>query len=385
MTVFGPSPFAKPVPGLRIIQGAPAYPRPGKEDIERFPNDAVKLLDTTWSAQKSILDDNRYDLKWVEGVHFVLAGATGPGLGGALAAAVINLLGNAGSLTVVARDIIRSVGYHTGIEMQARAEKAGLGNRFHWINDGLALEGEGLEKVVSALKKSGARSVVYVNTVAAANSGLLSGFPPVFVKDVDEKGLFQWELQPLSEQNIFNTQFFMGEMAVQFTNVLEQNGFEVAVTAFADWRGSLDRASRDPAAIEYGRNGAYSTSLYLPKDIVQHATSESYNSGRIVLDFFLPIMRTRALGFIPGGSTMSHVYSKLMHMEGIRYIDVPELAVAMLERIGKSLDGADKNPFPRLDSHDAPLDLWFFEIVKQLNDNESSEFYYKRWIRSGPE
>jgi len=42
--------------------------------------------------------------------------------------------------------------------------------------------------------------------------------------------------------------------------------------------------------------------------------------------------------------------------------------------------GEDDNPFPRLDGHEAPLDLWFYEVVKRLNDDPGSEFYFKKWI-----
>lgn len=380
MSYESPSPFARPASGLRIKEGAPAIPRPTKEETASFPEEARKLLAENWGAQAPLVKTGPYPLKWLEGRHFLLAGATGPGLGGALATAVLNLLGDSGSLTVVARDLTRSIGYETGVAMQRQAEEAGLGRRFHWLNDGLALEGEEIEKIVSALREGGADRVLYINTVAAASSGLLPGCPPVFVKDVDEKGLFQWQLTPLNERSIEATRFIMGTMAVQFPHELEKAGIQVEATAFADWRGSLDRCSRDPAAPEYGRQGAYSTSLYLPKDILQEATASAYGSGKTLLDIFFPIMRTRALGFIPGGTTMSCVYNNLMKREGVRRIDVPELALAMVARIGRAIDQGDDNPFPRLDAHEVPLDLWFCEVVKRLNEDEDSEFYFKRWI-----
>jgi hypothetical protein len=381
MIVISPSSYTKPAPGLRVKQGAPAVPRPTPEDIERFPKDAEELLDSIWSKQNSLLDRNRYDLNWVKEAHFVLAGATGPGLGGALSSAVLNLLQDGGSLTVIARDLSRSVGYHTGRLMSERAEKAGFGSRFRWINDGLALEGDRLHTIINALKDAGAQNVVYINTVAAASSGLLPGSPPVFVKDVDEEGLFQWELQPLDEKKIKTTQFIMGEMAVQFTDVLEQNGINVAATAFADWRASMDVVSRDPSSVEYGRNGPYSTSLHLPKIVLQKATSDAYNTDRLIIDFFLPVMRTRALGFIPGGSTLHHVLGKMMKLEGVPHVDIPELALGMLERIGRALTGAETNPFPRHDEHEAQFDLWFYEVLKHLNNDKTSDFYYNQWIK----
>ncbi len=376
----GLSPFATPMPGLRIKEGVPAILRPTTEEIASFPQEARQILDDTWRFQAPLVKDDIYDLKWVEGRHFLLAGATGSGLGGALAIALLHLLKSLGSLTVVARDLTRSLGYETGVAMKRFAQKAGFEDRFHWLNSGLALEGEDLQKIIHSLQAAGARRVVYINTVAAASSGLLPNCPPIFIRDVDEEGLFQWQLTPLSARSIEMTKFVMGALAVQFPLELEKSGIEVEATVFSDWRGSLDRISRDPNAIEYGRQGAYSTSLYLPKDIIHEATVAAYGSGKIVLDVFLPVMRTRALTYIPGGMFMSSVFAKLMRMEGIQRVGIPELALAMLDRIGRTLENGDSDPFPRLDSHEAPLDLWFHEVSKRINNDENSEFYFKRWV-----
>lgn len=373
------SPFARPDPNLPIREGAPQITRPSKEEIEAFPSEAQKLLADNWAAQKPLLAAGQYDLKWLEGRHVLLAGATGPGLGGALETAIMGS-GNAASVTVIARDLSRSLGYETGKAMQEQAEAAGWGQRFHWLNEGMGMEGKPLEKILEALREAGAERVVYFNTVAAAISGMLPGMPPVFIKDLDENGLFQWQLTPLSEKEIEITKFVMGDMAVQFPSVLEANGIAVEAAVFADWRGSLDKASRDPNLREYGRQGAYSTSLFLPKDILQEYTRASYGSGRTVLNIFYPMMRTRALPFIPGGMMMANLNELLMKKEGIRRRDVPELALAALNRVGKALTQGYDNPFPRLDDHDSYLDEWLFEVSARLNNDEGSEFYYKRWV-----
>ena len=372
------SPFAQPVAGLRIKEGAPGIARPTKEEIEAFPAEAAKLLSDRQTAQQAV--SNQYALDWVKGKHFVVIGGTGLGIGCAVVAGLLDLVAESGSLTVVARDLSKSVGNATGEEMQKQAEVSGHGDRFHWINDGYALEGKALDKIVDALKAANAQDVIYINSMAAASSGLLPDYPPVFVKDVDEEGLFQWQLTPLSDRAIEATRLFMGDMAVQFTDALADSGISVSLTVFCDWRGSLDKPSRDPANVEYGRNGAYSTSLYLPKDALHAATSAAYGTGKKVINVFFPVMRTRALPFIPGGTTMSYVYDKLMEKAGIRRVDVPELGLGMLGEIGKALATDDFNPFPRLDAHEMPLDMWFFEVVKQLNEDEGSPFYYKNWF-----
>ena len=373
------SPFAQPNPQLPVKEGAPPLTRPTKEEIETFPAEAQSLLESNWTTQKALLEAGKYDLKWLEGRHVLLAGATGPGLGGAFATAVLGV-GSAASVTILGRDLKRSLNFETGSAMQAQAEAAGLGDRFTWLNDGMALEGKSLENILQALNSAEADRVVYFNTVAAALSGMLPDMPPVYVKDIDEEGLFQWQLRPLNEKEIEITKFVMGEMAVQFPKVLEDNGITVEATIFADWRGSLDKIGRDPGKREYGRQGAYSTSLYLPKDILQQATHAAYGSGKIVMDIFYPMMRTRALPLIPGGMMMADVSETLMRKEGIEPVGVPELALGALDRVGKALTEGYDNPFPRLDSHDNHLDEWFYEVVQRLNNNEDSDFYYKRWI-----
>ncbi len=373
------SPFGKPDPTLRIKEGTPPLTRPTKEEIEAFPAEAQTLLDETWATQKVMLESGQYNLKWLEGRHILLAGATGPGLGGAFASAVLGV-GGAASVTVLGRDIKRSLNFETGKVLEAKAAAAGLAERFNWFNDGMALEGKPLENLVATLKAVGAERVVYFNTVAAAISGLLPGMPPVFIKDVDDEGLFQWQLLPLSEKEIEITKFVMGEMAVQFPSVLETNGIGVEASVFADWRGSLDKISRDPAQREYGRQGAYSTSLYLPKEYLQAATSQAYGTDTVMLDIFYPMMRTRALPLIPGGMTVAAVNETIMEAEGVRRREIPELALMGLDFVGKTLTAGYDNPFPRTDSHDVHLDEWLFEVLSRLNDDEDSDFYYKRWM-----
>ncbi len=376
------SPFASPSPGLRIKQGGPPLRRPEPAEVAAFPERARSLIEGTAKSQAACLERGAYPLEWVEGRHFLLVGGTGSGVGGALAAAVLNLLGASGSLTIVARDLKRSLGYQSALLLKEKADRAGLGERFQWLNRGAALEGERFDEIVQVVKEAGADRVVYVNTVAAAMSGLLPGYPPVFVRDVDEEGLFEWELSPLDERSIEATKFTMGTMAVEFPDALEKAGVAVEAAAFADWRGSVDRSSRDPASPEYGRQGAYSTSLYLPKEIIQAATSSAYRAGRRpTIDCFLPVMKTQALSMVPGAMAMACLYESLMEKEGIRCIDPPELALGMLDRIGRAVRGESDNPFPRLDLHEASLDLWFLEVLTRLNEDENSDFYFKRWIR----
>jgi hypothetical protein len=379
MTATIISPFGQPTPGLRIKEGSPPLTKPTKEEIEAFPGEASALRDHTWAAQQPLIANGHYDLNWVEGRHILIAGGTGPGLGGAFATALLGQ-GRAASLTVVGRDLSRSINYETGKAMQAQAEAQGFGEHFHWLNDGLALGGGPLEKLLSALKTAGADRVVYFNTVAAAISGLQPGMPPVYVKDVDAEGLFQWQLRELNEKELEITRFVMGEMAVRFPAVLEANGIGVEASVFADWRGSLDKISHDPSQREYGRHGAYSTSLYLPKEYLQADARAAFGTGRKVLDIFYPMMRTRALPLIPGGLTIAAVNEKVMQREGVRRLDVPELALRGLDFVGKALTAGYDNPFPRADAHDAHLDDWMFEVVAKLTDDENSDFYYKRWI-----
>ncbi|MDZ7270991.1 MAG: hypothetical protein ONB17_05195 [candidate division KSB1 bacterium] len=374
------SPFARPAPGLPIRRGAPPLRRPTKAEAERFPAVAREFIERTRAEQTLLVNRRIYNLNWMANRHFLLAGGTGRGLGGALAVAALFRLGAKGSLTVIARDLSLSVGYQTGLQMQRIARELELGPRFHWINDGLATEGQAFERVVAALREAGAKEVVYVNTVASASSGLLPGFPPVYVKDIDRNGLFQWELEPLSDKAIETTKHVMGLLAVQFPSALERAGFHVEVTAFADWRGSLDHCSRNPAVPEYGRHGPYSTSLFLPKDIVQAATRAAYKTSRKVIDVFFPVMKTRALAYIPGGRLMALLYDELRRREELPFIDIPELAAAFLHRIGRVLEKGVDNLFPRLDLHEASLDFWFYEVMQRLNPDEDDEFYYKRWI-----
>ena len=374
------SPFSTPFADLPIKEWAPSLPKPTRENIESFSNEAEQLLKEIWSKQRELIRTGKYQVDWLKGQHFLIAGATGPGLGCSLANAIINNLDKNGSLTILSRDLKRSLAFETGTAMTEKAKYLGFQDRFQWLNDGIAVEGKAFDKIVNTLQNVGANHVIYINTVAAAYSGLLPGYPPVFVKDVDENGLFQWQLPSLSDKNIETTKYIMGTMAVQFPDQLEKENIKVKTSAFADTRASVDRISRDPSAIEYGRQGAYSTSLYLPKEIIHQATSAAYKTDKMLLDFFFPFMRTRALQLVPGGVFMSFVFDKIMELEGIKRIDIPELALAMLDEMGRAIHNKDFNPFIFLDRHESCLDLWFYELIQRINNDINSDFYYKKWM-----
>jgi len=376
-----PSPFAKPFQDLRVKDYNTQVPRPNAEEVARFPEQARALLDRIAIQQELFLTGTEYKLDWIKGHHFLLAGATGPGLGGAIESAVRHFTHDTGSITVLARDLSKSVGYEMGRQMIERAEQAGFGPRYHLMNEGMSLDGPAFEKTVAGLKASGVKEIIYINSVAAAMSGILPGYPPIYVKDVDGEGLFQWRLPALSDQAIESTRTVMGKLAVAFPRALEAAGFKVSVTCYIDWRGSLDVLSRDPQSNAYGRQGPYSTSLYLPKEYLQADTIKAYGQGRVVLDCFLPVMRTRAINFIPGATPQWYLISRLMDLSGIRRRDVPELALGVLDQIGKALSGGPYNPFPRLDDHESPLDEWYRQVVLRLNNDANSEFFYKNWIK----
>jgi hypothetical protein len=376
-----PSPFAKPFEGLRIKDYTTNVPRPSAEEIARFPEQARQLLDRNSIQQEVFLGGNDYKVDWAKGHHFVLAGATGPGLGAAMESAVRRYTEKEGSVLVLARDLSKSVGYEMGLQMADRAEKAGFGSRYHLMNEGMSTEGPAFDKTVKALREAGAKEVIYINSVAAAMSGMLPGYPPIYVKDLDEEGLFQWRLGPLTDSAIETTRTIMGKMAIAFPRALEAAGFKVRVSCYIDWRGSLDVLSRDPESAAYGRQGPYSTSLYLPKEFIQADTIKAYGHGRTVIDCYLPVMRTRALGFIPGATPQWYLLCRLMDLQGIRRRDVPELALGVLDQIGRSISGGPYNPFPRLDDHESPLDEWYRQVVLRLNNDENSEFYWKHWLK----
>ena len=376
-----PSPFASPFNDLRIKDFQQIVPRPTAEEIAKFPEHARQLLDRISIQQDVFLRTGDFKVDWIKGHHFLLAGATGPGLGGAIESAVRKFTEKEGTVTVLARDLTRSVGFEMGKQMSERAQQAGFENRYHISNDGMTVEGPAFQKLIESLREAGANNVIYVNGVAAAMSGLLPGYPPIFVKDVDEEGLFQWKLGPLTESAIENTRYVMGQLAVQFPRALEAAGIKVLATCYIDWRGSLDVLSRDPESTAYGRQGPYSTSLYLPKEFLQSDTIQSYGHGRTVLDCYLPVMKTRALGFIPGATPQYHLYNRLMDLSGIRRREVPELALGVLDQIGKAISGGPFNPFPRLDDHEVPLEEWYRQIVLRLSNDEDNEFYWKHWMK----
>jgi hypothetical protein len=386
VSIESPSPYSRPRDGLRVIPGAPAPQRPPrdqKEAIEaRLKSEAQMLVMSAATEQATLVQEQGYDLSWMKGRHFLLAGATGQGLGGALATAILSNLGDKGTLTAVSRDIKLSLGHYSGAALKEKSEDLGVGDRFRFLDRGIAVEGKEFDKLVENLKDLNASDVVYCNMVAAANSGLMPGMPPIYVPDLDDEGLFQWELQPLDERQIAMSRSIMGEMAVAVPQRLAESGVSVQVEGYAGWRGSHDKISRLPERVEYGRQGPYSGSLWLPKDVLDAHVDAAIDKddGRVVQVHFFPVMKTRALGFIPGGNILGGVMDTIMAKERIKFIGINELALMMLDRIGKALAGNAPCPWQRHDLHEVSLDDWFYHILERLTDDESSPYFYKTWM-----
>ena len=368
--------------GIRVKVGGPRVGRLRKEGLEGLRKEGKELVDRSRREWAGYWKEGLCgSLKGLEGKHFLIIGGSGNGLGSAMVFGVLELIRGGGSLMMVSRDIEMSLGYVASEYLMGVEE--GLSGRLSWSNEGLdLLRGKGLERILEHLKVVGAKRVIYINTVASAISGMLPGKEKVYIKDVDDAGLFQWDLKELSEKEVERTKGIMGDMAVLLVEILEREGFEVEASIFADWRGSLDKVSRDESYREYGRNGAYSTSLHLPKEVIQEAVLDNYRSGKNVgskmIDIFYPVMKTRALSYIPGGMMMARILDHLMGGEGF---SVNELGLKGLECIRRLIFGEDGNPFPRLDLREVEYELWYYEIIRGLNEKEGSEFYYKNWIR----
>jgi hypothetical protein len=371
------SPYAKPFAGLEIREGGPLLKRSSRDELQKFPAEAKEIIEGIRREQSS--QKNDFALDWMRKRNFLLCGATGYGLGACLAACVLDNIGPEGSLTIVSRDLKNSFNYHTALYLQETAAAKGV--KFTWANTGLSSDDNGFKTLAGILRKQG-RDFIYVNTVAHAFSGLLPGMAPVYVKDLDESGgLIQWKLQELSEKQVGVNREMMGGTSVAVPAALEREGLCADVSVFCDWRGTLDKISRVPDAAEYGRQGAYSTSLFLSKDIIQRYVMENPDrKGRIILDAFFPIMDTPALLFLPGGRLIRDLMKKIMEKNGQRPKPVSAVALELWHLVGHYIGRKMFNPFPRLDCYESQFDLPFFYLLERLNSDESSEFYYRKWI-----
>ncbi|MCC7365231.1 MAG: hypothetical protein IT303_12755 [Dehalococcoidia bacterium] len=370
-----------PYPGLPVLEGGPAIARPPRDAT--FLSEGHRLIKKNLAIQTPLLAD-KSRVAWMSGRHFLVAGGTGPGLGAAYVTALL-ASGLPASVTVVSRDLRQSVGHATGELFLKLTEELGRKVKFSWTNDGLSFEGPAFEGLVAMLRDARAADVVYLNTVAAANSGVLPGMPDVYTKDINDSGeLFQWKLPVLTDKQVTATRFIMGDLAVALPVALRKLGIDVSCEVYADWRGSLDRDSRDPDSIHYARQGAYSTSLYLPKDVVHSAVAEHYGtSSRRMVDIFFPVMNTRALPLIPGGRLMNGLISGLLERAKVRQKSVAELAVNALYVIGDAINDRLSNPFPRLDDYELPIDLWALELQRLVSADPTDPFYVRRWLSSG--
>ena len=379
MAAWVSHPFAAPQEKLPIRHGAPPLRRPGKHDGPMLAAEATEVVEEYLAAQTAMTEARKADLQHLADRDVLVVGGTGSGIGGAISLALLNL-GSPRTLTVISRDLRQSKEFYMGELVARLADNLHFGNRFWWSNEGVSSDGAGFDSILEGLKSRGAQNIVYFNCVAAASSGVREGFPEVFVKDIDDGGLFQWRLPTLTDREVHATTHIMGTMATAFPRRLAANGVTTSLSIYADWRGSLDVISRDPSRAEYGRQGPYSTSLFLPKDVIQAEVRSAFGTAENMIDIFYPMMRTRALRFIPGGHLGALLNSNLMRRESIREKGVPELAVESLAIASNALRYGVDNPFPRLDASDAALIEWYYEVLLRLTNDESSPFFFRYWV-----
>lgn len=409
-----PSPFSTHLPGRLVVKGTPTPSGP-RDAAERaaleasLPGKAADIL-AGITLQQSGLWGRFPNARALRGQHVLLVGGTA-GLGAATAVALKNILGPTGSLTIVALDRTK-VGLGEDLVLPLYVGKALLeqGSQAEHTpvalsNDGAALEGPSYDAMMKCLSSVNASNVLYINMAAAASSGLIrlpDGTlpPPVFVRSVltpkraayvqekDRAGfsvdggqshLMYWDLPELTPKQVESTRNVMGHWAVGLPEKLRQAGVGVAQENYAGWRGSYDVLSRDPASDTYGAQGAYSTSLWLPKDVIRDYMKRNDLPVPAMYHFF-PTMRTRALGLIPGGPEIAAIYAHLLAKTGRAYIGVPELALMMLDTMGQALTkGFAPHPTPRYDMHEQMVDFEAGQIVANLSDDPASPFFYGQY------
>jgi hypothetical protein len=234
----------------------------------------------------------------------------------------------------------------------------------------LQTEGAVFQALTDGLRANEADDLIVIHCVAAAKSGITRHQPQIYTRDVDTQDNLIEDMLPRIDDGdiLFNTQI-MGQSTYEFPDALREAGFNVTQQHTCDWRGSRDEESRNPESEAYGRQGAYSGSLWQPKAAIQAFTVQAALAGRRdVVDHFFPTMRTRALGFIPGGVALANLFENLMRIRNVRHIGIPELALRMLTCIRVNVeDPSTHEPFVYHDRHEAALDPEAFDALKNLS------------------
>lgn len=149
----------------------------------------------------------------------------------------------------------------------------------------------------------------------------------------------------------------MGRLAAGFPAALERAGVGVEGDAVLRLAGSLDRTNRDPASPDYGRQGLLDESLLHPQGDTPGGDArgdrDEKNRARPV---FAGDADARPLPR-PRGDPDAAPLRRPDAAQGVRRVDPPELALAALGKVGRTRGRLPHNPFPRLDLHEAALDL----------------------------
>jgi len=374
----GPSPYLLPLLGGKKPVGSGKM-APAKLDslqgaaiihLSQYQREFSKHAYSSGRPKDAL--DLTNSLDGIRGRHFILVGGTCH-MGEALSAALIPRIGLAGSLLVLSDQDPSDVTlgekavfpYYYGEQLQKEAQARGL--RYTWINQ-VQEERGGADPVFSKIKEHlrdcQAQNLVIIHTLEPRSFGVMPGHDPFYIREVDDGNrLFEWQIPPLTFSEFEKARIKFVSVPRTFSELLVVQGFKVASTHFVDYWASEDEYSREPRRVEYGRQGIFSGHLSDLKQMIrEHVLRKASDRNQMV-----HVLPSSSLRSFFGGNALANLYQNLMQAQGIRFIDVPELALMVLDRIRLLHENSRTyTPVVRHDEHERILDKKAMKYLAEI-------------------
>jgi len=335
--------------GLRVSDQtrSPMLRRPAPEEIDSFPAEAAGPGGDVACAREAGAEGG-YCLDWLKVGISCLQGPQGrfgrcPGCVPASPVARLRQPDRDW------QDLTRSLGYETGLSLTSLAHDLGCGQRFRWLNCGVPSMAPDWKKLQSS-EGSRADSLVYVNTVAA-RAAVSAGAAAGLCQGLDEDGGLPVGAAAVGHAQRRSNPLRHGHTGGGVSKGAGRARHPVAASAFADYREvwtwaaatricmrtaardifhkSVPAQGRDPGSggrgLRYRQNHG---GCFLPLDGHPRSRPDPRRCGE--LPHFRPPFAARGYPACPK----------------------EELALGMLDRIGRAVLRKDDDPFPRLVTHE---------------------------------
>jgi len=391
-TPQSPSPFSRARRGLDgeviPIKKFGVIPAPPSSDQE-----AGAFISSVVSQQAKILEHQTYNFEALRGASLVFLGKL-EGLGLCELLAAIPTMGRNGKIAIITTVEANSRQFYAAKMLEEFAGEFGIKIFIHTAGlDFFELDPQGkiqgiiednISPVLAGFKSIGLEQVDFFlgRMLPFAIPGALPGTAPIFVPEVDLHGqfyadptLFQWQLDPVSEQTLQSNRHLAGVLAPQFAQQIIAGRMRITPERelYVGHPGTEYSQNRDPQNRDYGLEGAFSGALAPGQDALLAYVTTQLADQRNVRMLYYP---SAAFLAAPGGRLRFEMHRSMVPRANF-------LSLAHLGLLTFHTERTDSEPHARLDHSESMATRRLYQTAyRNLTNDPQSPYEWRKWLSS---